>query len=309
MMTKTLVATAVAGALPLAYVESFHRAVAYRKPTSPFMGDNAHADQITAVPRAPSGVFSKLLSTVRSPAKPRVGMQAITLRPLSDGDSLDELTAMLHRAFARLGQMGLNCTCVAQTVAVTRERIEKGTCYVAVCDRRLVGTFTLYGPAPASESTWYHRPAVASIHQLGVDPEFQDKGLGTDLPIFAEDWARQHGYQELALETPQPTKRLVAFYRGRGYRPVESVKFRGKHYRSVVLSKRVAQQDSSHAFIPPILNPAAKRGHPRFPGVGPSARSGNVERWLRLARTGVDLAVDAIARTPTMAQVGRITPG
>ncbi len=75
-------------------------------------------------------------------------MQAISLRPLSDGDSLDELTAMLHRAFSRLGQMGLNCTCVDQSVAVTRERIEKGACYVAVCDGRLVGTITLYGPDP-----------------------------------------------------------------------------------------------------------------------------------------------------------------
>jgi GNAT superfamily N-acetyltransferase len=169
--------------------------------------------------------------------------------------------------------MGLNCTCVNQTVAVTRERIEKEACYVAVCDRRLVGTFTLYRPAPESESTWYHRQEVASIHQLGVDPEFQAMGLGTDLLTFAEGWAREHGYQELALETPQPAKQLVAFYMGCGYRPVESVKFQGKHYRSVVLSKGVAQQDICHAYAPPLRNPAAKRGRQRFLGIEPSARS------------------------------------
>jgi GNAT superfamily N-acetyltransferase len=195
------------------------------------------------------------------PARLRSGMQAIALRALNAGDSLDELTAMLHRAFSRLGQMGLNCTCVGQSVAVTRERIEKGECYVAVCDRRLVGTFTLYGPAPGSESTWYHRQAVASIHQLGVDPEFQDRGLGTELLTFAEGWARAHGYQELALETPQPADRLVAFYLGLGYRPVELVKFHGKHYRSVVLSKAVAEQDITHAFVPSLL----------FPGNHPTA--------------------------------------
>jgi GNAT superfamily N-acetyltransferase len=177
-------------------------------------------------------------------------MQAITLRPLSDGDSLDELTAMLHRAFSRLGRMGVNCTCVDQSVAVTRERIEKGACYVAVCDARLVGTVTLYGPGPGSESAWYHRQAVASVHQLGVDPEFQARGLGTDLLAFAEGWAREHGYQELALDTPQPAEHLVGFYVGRGYRPVESVRFEGKNYRSVVLSKEVAQQDSTRVFVP-----------------------------------------------------------
>ncbi len=59
---------------------------------------------------------------------------------------------MVHRAFSRLGRMGLNCTCVDQSVAVTRERIKKNACYVAVCDGRLVGTFTLYGPGSGSGS-------------------------------------------------------------------------------------------------------------------------------------------------------------
>jgi GNAT superfamily N-acetyltransferase len=181
-------------------------------------------------------------------------MQAITLRPLSDGDSLDELTAMLHRAFSRLGRMGLNCTCVDQSVAVTRERIEKGACHVAVCDARLVGTITLYGPGPDSEIAWYSRQAVASVHQLGVDPEFQDRGLGPDLLEFAEDWAREHAFQEIALETPQPAKHLVEFYMGHGYRPVESVRFQGKHYRSVVLTKGVAEQHITYARVLPRLH-------------------------------------------------------
>ena len=195
------------------------------------------------------------------PVKLRTGKYAILLRALSDGDSLDELTAMLQRAFSRLRQMGLNCTCIDQSVAVTRERIEKGACYVAVCDGRLVGTITLYGPDLGSESAWYHRQAVASIHQLGVDPEFQDRGLGTELLRLAEDWAREHGYQELALETPEPATHLVAFYVGHGYRPVESVGFQGKRYRSVVLSKRLAEQNITNVLIRrPVFHIA--RRHP-----------------------------------------------
>ena len=195
-------------------------------------------------------------------------MQAISLRPLSDGDSLEELTEMLHRAFSRLGQMGLNCTCTDQSVAVTRERIEKGACYVAFCDGRPVGTITLYGPQPGSESAWYHRQAVASIHQLAVDPEFQDSGLGTELLKFAEGWARDHRYQELALDTPQPAKHLVAFYMGHGYRPVESLTFQGKYYRSVVLSKGLAEQDVINALALPLLH--AQRFGSSFPVVRPS---------------------------------------
>ena len=41
-------------------------------------------------------------------------------------DSYEQLTTMLHRAFARLGMMGLNCTCVDQDVAVTTKRAQSG---------------------------------------------------------------------------------------------------------------------------------------------------------------------------------------
>jgi hypothetical protein len=33
---------------------------------------------------------------------------AVIIRPIGEGDSLESLTAMLHRAFSRLGAAGLN---------------------------------------------------------------------------------------------------------------------------------------------------------------------------------------------------------
>ena len=182
-------------------------------------------------------------------------MQAITLRRLSVSDSPNELTAMLHRAFSRLGQMGLNCTCVDQSVEVTRERSGKGKCYVAVSDGRIAGTITVCRPDPGSKSVWYHRRSVASAHQLGVDPEFQGKGLGTALLGFAESWARAHGYRELALDAAHPARHLLTFYKGRGYRIVESVRFPGKRYRSVILSKVVAEPDTYRAVASDLPRP------------------------------------------------------
>jgi GNAT superfamily N-acetyltransferase len=196
-------------------------------------------------------------------------MQAITLRRLSVSDSPYELTAMLHRAFSRLGQMGLNCTCVDQSVEVTRERSGKGKCYIAVCDERIVGTITFCRPDPGSRSVWYHRRSVASVHQLGVDPEFQGAGLGTALLGFAESWARARGYRELALDTAQPARHLLAFYRGRGYRIVESVWFPGKRYRSVILSKVVAEPDTYRAVASNLPHP---RCNPYFDGNRPRRR-------------------------------------
>lgn len=162
---------------------------------------------------------------------------SIELRRIDPTEALEPLTAMLHRAFSGLGRMGLNCTCVDQSAQVTRERIAKGECYAAAHDGRLVGTVTLYAPDSDSPSAWYHRADVASVHQLAVAPEHQCSGVGAGLLQFAESWATERGYAELALDTAQPARHLLAFYLRHGYRFVESVRFPGKAYFSVVLSK------------------------------------------------------------------------
>src|ERR1700744_46021 len=77
----------------------------------------------------------------------RRGLGHIELRRFDPArDSFDALTTILPRSFERLGAMGLNCTCVDQSAAVTRSRATRGDCYVAVCDGRIVGTMTLYAP-------------------------------------------------------------------------------------------------------------------------------------------------------------------
>jgi len=47
----------------------------------------------------------------------------------------------------------------------------------------------------------------------------------------------QHGHTQLALDTAVPAVHLVALYRKLGYREVAQVQWRGKVYRSAVLSR------------------------------------------------------------------------
>ena len=67
----------------------------------------------------------------------------VLVRPFAASDSLDALTALLHRAYARLGAMGLNFTAVDQSVEMTRRRVESGQCFVAEANGALVGTVTV----------------------------------------------------------------------------------------------------------------------------------------------------------------------
>jgi len=165
--------------------------------------------------------------------------QHADIRLIRPDDSITELTALLHRAYAALGAMGLNYTAVDQTEEVTRSRIRAGECLVAEAGGRLVGTIHFRDAASSSGCPWFDRPEVASFHQFGVLPDWQGRGLGLRLIEAVERRARESGAAELALDTAEPATHLVRFYQKRGYRHIEYAQWSGKSYRSVIMSKQI----------------------------------------------------------------------
>ncbi len=165
------------------------------------------------------------------------------IRPLAARDSLDALTALLHRAYAPLAAQGMNFTAATQTSDVTQKRAAEGQCWVAEQGGELVGTVTVCGPydvasAPwAADVPWFRERDTAHFHQFAVDPALQGQGLGRRLVQACEDWARQGGYQRMVLDTAMPATALRALYRRLGYNEVGDVQWSGKHYRSVIMLK------------------------------------------------------------------------
>lgn len=170
-------------------------------------------------------------------ARDAVPQDDLRLRALEPGDSVVELTALLHRAYARLGAMGLNYTAVDQSPDVTAKRLGSGTCFVVAQGDRLVGTILVHPTYASNDCAWFTRPGVACVHQFAVDPSLQGGGVGRRLLQRAEDWAREHGFAEVAMDTAEPATHLVAFYGRLGYEVVDTVQWDGKVYRSVVLRK------------------------------------------------------------------------
>jgi predicted N-acetyltransferase YhbS len=163
---------------------------------------------------------------------------AVTIRPLTRHDSIEELTALLHRSYAVLGAMGLNYTAVDQTPEVTRRRNAGGLCLVAVdATDRVIGAVLFYPPERTNGSPWFNRPEVAKCAQFGVDPPFQKQGIGSRLADAVEAEARAAHAKEIALDTAEPATHLIEWYGRRGYRFIEYAQWRGKRYRSVILSK------------------------------------------------------------------------
>ncbi|WP_070107461.1 GNAT family N-acetyltransferase [Burkholderia plantarii] len=152
-------------------------------------------------------------------------------------DAYDTLTDLLHRAFARLGAMGLNCPCVDQPAAATRQRALAGTCFVATCHGHLIATMTLHERDGAASNDLYRSRDVASLRQFGVDPVWQGRGVGRALVAYALRWAASRGYARLALDTPQPATHLLAFYQGLGFEIADVVRFPGRGYDSAMLCR------------------------------------------------------------------------
>jgi len=161
----------------------------------------------------------------------------VEIRPLRREDSIDELTGLLHRAYAPLARTGLNYTAADQTPDTTRRRVELGQCFVAVDGASFVGTILVNSVVPNPLGECFGKPKVASIHQFAVDPEHQGHGLGSLLLARAESWVRRLGFAEVALDTAESDPRLVAFYVRRGYRSVAPIQWAGKTFRSIIMSK------------------------------------------------------------------------
>ncbi|MGE5093710.1 MAG: GNAT family N-acetyltransferase [Betaproteobacteria bacterium] len=164
---------------------------------------------------------------------------ALDIRPLRETDSLEDLTLLLHRAYASLAAAGLNYTAADQGIETTRKRVANGHCFVALDEGTVVGTILANGQLPNHLGTFVGRPNAASLHQFAVEPRLQGSGVGSLLLETAEEWAAQQRFAEMLLDIAEPATRLISFYHRRGYRAIGTVQWDGKTYRSVVMAKQL----------------------------------------------------------------------
>jgi GNAT superfamily N-acetyltransferase len=167
-------------------------------------------------------------------------MTRLQTRLLEAGDSVDELTALLHRAYASLAAQGFRYTASYQDAAVTRRRAAKGECYLLLDGDRMIGTVTLVPPsARHPDCDWYDRPGVSVLGQFAIEPTHQGQGLGSRLMQFGEERASVLGASEVSVDTAEGAAHLIRFYEKRGYRQVGHTQWKPTNYRSLLLSKRV----------------------------------------------------------------------
>jgi GNAT superfamily N-acetyltransferase len=151
---------------------------------------------------------------------------------------VDRVGRLLHVAYAPLVSRGLSDSGATQDRSRTLERLSRGVAFVGSIRDEVVATGTVYlEPYPRSPSRWCRRNDLAFFVQLAVKPQLQRRGIGSTLLTLFEHEARAASKRHLALDTAEAANDLVAFYQRRSFELVESVRWPGKRYRSVILSK------------------------------------------------------------------------
>jgi GNAT superfamily N-acetyltransferase len=165
--------------------------------------------------------------------------RGIRYRYVRPADDLEEITSMLHQAYAPLAAAGLRHIASHQDAARTRRRMERGETILALDGDVIVGTITLADADKTGGSPFYDRPDVASFGQFAVRPHYQGTGIGGTLMELVERRARERGVAVLGLDTSEPATDLIALYQRRGFSFIEHVQWSEVNYRSVVMGKKL----------------------------------------------------------------------
>jgi GNAT superfamily N-acetyltransferase len=136
----------------------------------------------------------------------------ITIRRFQEGDSYEQLTDLLHTAYAEWLLTHQRFTATDQPAEMTRKRCASGPTWLATVDGEWIGTIHLQRADPDRLISEYRDPAVAIFGQFGILPEWKGRGVGRLLFDVVKAEASGWGCQRLLCDTSENATRLQALY-------------------------------------------------------------------------------------------------
>ncbi len=174
--------------------------------------------------------------------KPTNGRQPpdIVIRALAATDDLDDITRLIHAAYACRATDNLRYWATHQSVDDTRQRFAAGQGLLASVDGTIVGTLTVRPPQPESPVALYRNPTTWTLAQYAVLPSHQGRGIGRRLHDAALTLAWRRGGRTAALDTAEPASDLIAMYHRWGYRIAGRCDWRPQtNYPSLVMTRTI----------------------------------------------------------------------
>ncbi|MFD1176648.1 GNAT family N-acetyltransferase [Paenibacillus puldeungensis] len=91
---------------------------------------------------------------------------------------------------------------------IVREYLKRGSCYIATVSHEIVGVFVLLKT----------RPETVEIVNIAVREDYQRKGIGTKLVIFATERAKEERAKTIEIGTGNSSIGQLLLYQKCGYR-------------------------------------------------------------------------------------------
>ena len=164
--------------------------------------------------------------------------ETVQFRRFDTSDSVEQLTLLLHRAYADHTAAGRVFFASYQSPQDTQHRLSKGEYWVAMNGNALVGTVTV--SAPHTTPAGYPAPAGGgSFWQLAVEPSQRGTGLGQRLLLWQSHRIAALGSTQVVIDTSSQATDLVDLYRRHGYALIGTWRWDVTNYDSVVLMKNL----------------------------------------------------------------------
>lgn len=169
------------------------------------------------------------------------------------GDPIDEVTGLLHRAYARQRALGLEPLAGRQDSTTTLDRVLASEAYLAVAGvssehaaarELIVGVILFNEHEKVTFPTSFLEPETAHFAMFAVDPQLQGIGVGVMLLEMCEQRATEIGAKRLALSMAEPDASLRRYYERRDYAFVEYWQWPYTNYRSVILARPIGSNDA-----------------------------------------------------------------
>jgi ribosomal protein S18 acetylase RimI-like enzyme len=142
---------------------------------------------------------------------------------------LEKILAIYQRCKARLEAEGINQWYEGYpNMTVLRGDVDAGELFKYVIDGGIVAMIVLTEKQEKEyETVKWRQPEAKSlvVKRLAVEPDFQNRGIATELMKFAEDYAVRNGYTSIRLDAYSGNKAALDFYINRDYHEVGEVFF------------------------------------------------------------------------------------
>jgi Acetyltransferases len=106
-----------------------------------------------------------------------------------------------------------------------RNNVHNGQVYLLKKEHGTVGVITLNNEQDSTYSnlTWKSEPNALVIHRIAIIPFFQNRGYGSELLLFAEQFAKKNNFPSIRLDTYTKNQTTENFFSKRGYTKVGEI--------------------------------------------------------------------------------------